>query len=431
MINITAAIVNLVLIAAAAWWLYKNNKILTEMFWPALALKIGCGVVLGLVYMSFYKDAADTIIFFNDGVVLAKAARNDFNEYLNFLWHSDSSFSVWESLYFHQPRSLLFVKIVSVVNLLTFDNYWITSVYFSFVSFWFAWRLVVVLATYFPMQKNAFVVAFLFLPSVAFWSSGILKESLVMASLYFITEIFVVIWHRGKVMWLQSIGLLVAVFILWQLKYYYAAIFIPVVVATWCVKFAIVPLFRIRTPVIEVVSWCLIFMVPLIFIVLLRPNFHPENFFRLVVTTSDGFAELSLGTSSIHYNNLQPTPWSMMINAPWALFSGLFRPFVWEADNVFQLLAAIENLFILMVTLTSFKSVRHLIASENRLLVLSIFVYAVALCIFLALSTPNFGTLSRYRIGFLPFFVVLISSQNQTLEFVIDFIQRAFSRLVR
>jgi hypothetical protein len=34
--------------------------------------------------------------------------------------------------------------------------------------------------------------------------------------------------------------------------------------------------------------------------------------------------------------------------------------------------------------------------------------YVVFLCVFLALSTPNFGTLSRYRIGFTPFLWLLL-----------------------
>jgi len=38
------------------------------------------------------------------------------------------------------------------------------------------------------------------------------------------------------------------------------------------------------------------------------------------------------------------------------------------------------------------------------------------LAVFLALSTPNFGTLSRYRVGFIPFFVFLTACGNVLLE---------------
>ncbi len=49
----------------------------------------------------------------------------------------------------------------------------------------------------------------------------------------------------------------------------------------------------------------------------------------------------------------------------------------------------------------------HMPANGNRLIVMAALVFICVLCIFLALSTPNLGTLSRYRVGFLPFFVLL------------------------
>jgi hypothetical protein len=47
-----------------------------------------------------------------------------------------------------------------------------------------------------------------------------------------------------------------------------------------------------------------------------------------------------------------------------------------------------------------------------------VITYSVLLCIFLALSTPNFGTLIRYRVGFLPFLLVLICRQSFLVRFL-------------
>jgi hypothetical protein len=49
---------------------------------------------------------------------------------------------------------------------------------------------------------------------------------------------------------------------------------------------------------------------------------------------------------------------------------------------------------------------------------LPILIYCFVLCILLAISTPNFGTLSRYRIGFLPFFVFVLTYRNQVIEYL-------------
>jgi hypothetical protein len=54
----------------------------------------------------------------------------------------------------------------------------------------------------------------------------------------------------------------------------------------------------------------------------------------------------------------------------------------------------------------------------------SVVLYVVALCVFLALSTPNFGTLSRYRISFLPLLFLLITIENPLVKKVSALIQR-------
>jgi hypothetical protein len=123
--------------------------------------------------------------------------------------------------------------------------------------------------------------------------------------------------------------------------------------------------------------------------------------------------------------------WSVLYQAPKALISGLFRPFLWEAWNVFQVLVAVENLILAALFLTSIPRWKEIFTGGNSLLVLSVLVYVVLLCVFLALSTPNFGTLVRYRVGFLPFFVLLMSINNPFALGLERFIQRSFPKLVQ
>jgi len=120
----------------------------------------------------------------------------------------------------------------------------------------------------------------------------------------------------------------------------------------------------------------------------------------------------------------------MLRNAPLALFSGLFRPFFWEAQNAFQLLAAFENAVLFLLTIVSIKKLKNLWLSADRLLIFSALAYCILLGVFLALSTPNFGTLSRYRTCFLPFLFFLVSCDNIVVNRFSTLMQRSFSRLV-
>jgi hypothetical protein len=149
---------------------------------------------------------------------------------------------------------------------------------------------------------------------------------------------------------------------------------------------------------------------------LLHPNFYLNRVLLVLVTNHDDFVRISDIDSIIHYYQLHDSWWSILLNSPLALFSGILRPFIWEAEGAAAVLASVENLVMMVLLLTSMFTWRK--PFTNKMLVLSVVVYVVMLCIFLALSTPNFGTLSRYRVGFLPFLIFIISYRNPLLVYL-------------
>ncbi|HYG18898.1 MAG TPA: hypothetical protein VD816_08210, partial [Ohtaekwangia sp.] len=210
-------------ISALAFSLWKRAS--TEfktIFWPALLLKLAAGVSVGLLY-KFYYETGDTFTYFFDGKVLAVLARQDWQSYTAFLWAGDESFPVWDQLTFQQPRAMYLSKITSVFCLITRDNYWIISLYFSFISFCGGWILVHMLTRLDASLRMPASVAILFFPSVVFWTSGLIKESLAMAALYFIVVLFLKGWTSEKVRYWQWVMLPVSLWLLWNLKYYYLA----------------------------------------------------------------------------------------------------------------------------------------------------------------------------------------------------------------
>jgi hypothetical protein len=147
---------------------------------------------------------------------------------------------------------------------------------------------------------------------------------------------------------------------------------------------------------------------PVIMVSIIHSNFHPQNFLGVIVQNYDVFRRVSQPGDAIVFPGLVPTVSSVLLYAPWAWISGLFRPFPWEAGNVFQALMATENIVLLLAMLTALPAVRHIARSPYRLLLLALIVYTGMLCVFITLSTPNFGTLCRYRVGYVPFFVFLV-----------------------
>jgi hypothetical protein len=420
--TIIAAANGIVLLSIAYLLWKREDAFLKKVYWPAFVFKLLCGIALGLVYR-YYYTVGDTYGYYDDGVKLAKLAHTDFSLYTEFLWGGNKKYAIWSELGFQRPRAMFMSKIASILCLLTASNYWAVSVYLSFVSFIASWYLVKQIIAISTSLTLPSVAAFLFLPTAVFWSSGLIKESVAMAALYFLTAIFLKIWLRQKLRVCAWLLMPLAFWVLWNLKYYYLAVLLPVLATALVMKFVITPRLKYRQWYIVLTVWSIVFCVPLWVASNLHPNFYPEHFMNVIVANYRQFILVSSPGDYIVYPSLQAEVGSIISYAPKALFSGLFRPFVWEAHTSFQFLVAIENLILIVLLITSFTKFKVFVNSGQRLLFFSAAVYVILLCIFLALSTPNYGTLSRYKAGFLSFFFLLVACNNPMVNHLKRFVQ--------
>ena len=106
------------------------------IFWPALGLKLAAGICLGLFYR-YYFEVGDTFAYFNDGRKLAAIAVDDLSLYFQMLFLDRGVESA--ALVMTEPRALFFSKMTSLLNIVTNNNYWAISFYYSFLSFRTRW----------------------------------------------------------------------------------------------------------------------------------------------------------------------------------------------------------------------------------------------------------------------------------------------------
>lgn len=418
----TLTIFHIIFLFSLAFFVWRKETGLKKFFWPALGLKLLAGVCLGLVY-TYYYSVADTFAYFNDAAKLASLAREDFLSYVSFIF-SRTNADVPE-LSLLEPRALFLTKITSAFNLLTRDNYWVISFYYSFISFLAAWFLVRTLHGHIPTIRNAALIAFLFMPSAVFWSSGLLKESLALAALYFLTAVFLKIWFDEKLSFGQYIVTAISLWTFWNLKYHYAAVFLPVVFTTIVYKyFAGKKL--LSSPGMGLIVWLAMFVIPVVLITFSHSNFRHDRVLKVILENNAAYNAMSAPEDVVHFKTLDAEPISFLRNSPRALFSGLFRPLFWETSAIIQVLPAAENTMVLLCFLAVCFRFRSYVSSPHRMLLLAATVYVVALGILVTFSAPNFGTLSRYRTGYISFFVVMILCNNPLLKYL----ERSFRRLV-
>ncbi len=367
----------------------------------ALGLKVIAGISLGLIYR-YYYHGGDTFQYYNESATIINFLLENPDSFLKTYFNTSQLPGLADLIVFHdQPRALLFSKIVSILYLFTGGNYWLMSAYLSVINFLGVHLLVRELNVKFNGVKKASYIAFYFLPTFVFWTSGLLKESLAIGVMA--VGIALVIRSTSsqiKMSILQWIGLSISLWLLWELKYFYAALVIPLL-ASVIIYELIQAKWKVR-PVIVL----LFFLTGVTAFSLMHYNLDFSRVLYVIYNNYQKGINQSTGPYIVYYH-FDGSLYGFLLNMPIALFSGLFRPFMFEVRNLLQFLVGAENLAALILLILSvYRSGLRLICRDPFTIISVIYICSMATL--LAFSTPNFGTLSRYKAGFWPFFIFMI-----------------------
>ena len=94
--------------------------------------------------------------------------------------------------------------------------------------------------------------------------------------------------------------------------------------------------------------------------------------------------------------------------APQAIATALFRPLPWEAHNPIMLLSALEATFFLLFTLRIFwrtgvvATIKFVVTTPVLVLC---FLFSLIFAASVGINSGNFGTLVRYKIPMIPFYL--------------------------
>ncbi len=376
-------------------------SILRDYYFPALGIKLTSGLLLGVVYQ-FYYQGGDTFNFFHDASLLAQLALSSPSQYVQAMVNNQHLPP--DLLFGDQPRALFFAKLVSLPCLLSGFNYWFTSLYFSLFCFFSTWYLCRVLVLHFQASR-AVAIGFFFYPSAVFWSAGLLKESMAVGLIFLMVSL-VLEWIKNKenrlIIVFQAAVFMIGALLLWPLKYYYAAVLVPLLLFL-----AVFYRMNFRHSYHKI-GMVLTLIVLLFAATWIHPNLYAVNFLQALVKNHNLMLQATQWENAIHFWDLQPSWGSIMLNLPLAFFSGLFRPLPGDGITFLHALTGLENCLLLLITAgAGYAFIRKKIKIGERLLVGTTLFYIAALSVFLALSSPTFGTLMRYKAAFLPFLLYL------------------------
>jgi len=390
------------------WVIYfiikKNRNQYSVIF--GLMIKILGGITLGLIYKYHYQGG-DTFQYYSDAGVLAHYLLKNPQKIPDLLWDTSRYTELAHQIaYLNQPRALFFTKIITPIYILTGGSYWIMSILLSIINFMCVHEWVKELSRHYKNIYSFAALSFYFLPTFVFWTSGLLKESLAVGAFMILLAISFRMIRTGEYANIKYWFLaFISGILLWKLKYFYGAVAFPVLGTLLLFEFSSrkqhIPAYLIP-----------LFLIFGIFIIsFMHYNLGFSRISDVIYQNYLAGVESSDGKAIVFYH-FDGSILGFLINLPLAIFSGLYRPLPFESTGLLAFMAGIENLILLILTCTGLWKVKNKLNFRDPVIWVTL-VYIFILAVFLAFSTPNFGTLSRFKVGFWPFFVMLILVINQ------------------
>lgn len=413
---VTPIIIFLVYIVAYSVRHRVTDSITSKYYFPALTFKILGALALGFIYQ-FYYHGGDTFAYHTHGSRHVWEAFMESPSMGLKLLFSEGEFGpgLWsisdKIWYYRDQKSFFIIRIASVLDLLTFSSYSATAVLFSVISFIGGWMLFVTFYKKYTIAHRWIAGSCLFVPSVIFWGSGILKDTITLAALGIATFCVDQIFLKKRYNLGYAALLLFTMFVIYSIKIYILMSFL-LAGLLWIFSSSF---FKIKSSMLRVlvipfvIGACgLLSYVAINKMVEDDPHYSFDTIAETVRTTAydirywtgkDAGSGYSLG-------ELDGSMGSVITLAPSAINVSLFRPYIWEVNNPLMLLSALESLLTLCITIFILFKIRskfwRYMQSPEIVFCL---VFALIFAFGVGVSTYNFGTLARYKIPLLPFYL--------------------------
>lgn len=376
-------------------------------------LKVLGGVAFALIYI-YYYGGGDTIYYFDGGNILIDQLFQQPVNYFRFMSSSasnlapDLQYIKYMTPYARSNEEWFMLKIMSVVNFLSFRRYLVSTIFLSFISFAGSWRMYQAFLYFFPKQKRLIFYAVFLSPSLVFWGSGIVKDTVTLASLGFFlyTGVMLLFNYRFS---LYKLGVFIfSFYVIFELKSYIIVAFLPLLLIAWFLhnreKITNAILRNVLTPVVMVLP-IVVSLFSVSALTEMSAKYKLEDLEWRVRGFHTWHSSEGAGGSSYDLHVTDYSPMGIASKIPEALSVTYFQPFLWKAHSFNMLLTGFEGLIYLCLfiyVLLKYRLKLFWYALQNPFLFLSLF-YAILFGFAVGFTSYNFGALARYKIPALPF----------------------------
>lgn len=281
---------------------------------------------------------------------------------------------------------MLLVKPLGIFNILSRGNYYSNAVCFSFLSFWGHYWLFRLLAGSFPHKRRLLLLLIFFFPPVVFWLSGLRYDGLLFACLSgTILHASQWILHRKKASAVYTLLGLAGILIF---RNALLLVLLPGL-AAWFITVR----YRQQPAKVFGLAYGLA-------VVLFLGSAHIPglpNLMQPVVHKQQQFLALQ-GNTRFALDTLSPRATSFIRVLPQAVGNSFFRPFVWEAKGMLQVMAALQVLVFWGLAALALGRRDPTAPSFRQYPVLwLLLLFSISLYVFIGYVIPFPGAIVRYK----------------------------------
>ncbi len=380
---------------------------------------IGC---VAFTIFSVYLSPGDSIgLYQKEGNNIYHLILNDTN---NFHWLFSKGKTFDETLlkdpynggYFKSESNYIVTKFVVFLSFISFGRYAAINIIFASIAFTGLWKLFLFFYEQYPHLHKKFAIAILYFPTLVFWSSGILKDTLCIASLGWLTHAVYEILYKRKRIIINLIAVFAFSYLLTIIKVYILISYLPFFILFIILKSISV----IKNRFVKYMLAPILIVASMYCFTSVLDSYDEELGTYAVQDLTKSIQHLNGAFISMNGNETAESNFDLGVEfdgtfrglirlAPVAVFTTFFRPFLWESKKLSSLLASLESLILLFFTIymifkSGLISFIKLVLSDP--LIMYCFFFSIVFAMFVGASTLNFGTLVRYKIPCLPFYTI-------------------------
>ena len=392
---------------------FKNGPFSTRSLQLAFFLRIAMGFGLFLIYSYHYpsRQDADTFKYFDDSKYMYDAFWTNPGDYFKMLFGIHCNTEYFNTEYFNNMSNWvrsydnglfndnrLMIRTNAFLRIFSFGNYHVHSIILAFLAFMGSFSLSKLFFEVSRSKVLTYIAVFL-VPSLVFWSSGILKEAVLLAALGFFAYHFYQLFDSNRT-WKNYFMLFLMSCVLIVLKLYVFMAFFPAIIIWLVVS-------KWRRSLWVYLLMYILFIAIATLIGEINPRY---DFVNLIVDKQKQFIRLAdfyPVNSRFDLEVLTYEFWSLLLSSPEAIFNVFTKPWPNELNSILYIPSFIENAVILLLLFTTFVYRKALKVKEWDFV-----IFCLSFCIILytviGLTTPITGAIVRYKIPAIPFLMMAV-----------------------